>query len=131
VIKVVEVPGWNKKLTFSPAVRAGDFIFVSGLTATDEEGNLLHRGDIVEQTRAIYQKIGRILAAYGAGLEHIVDTLEFFIPDPRYNQTAKVRRDLFGGIFPTAAGIPVQSLIREGALIEIKVVAYVPERPAR
>jgi len=131
VIKVVEVPGWNKKLTFSPAVRAGDFIFVSGLTATDEEGNLLHLGDIVEQTRAIYQKIGRILAAYGAGLEHIVDTLEFFIPDPRYNQTAKVRRELFGGIFPTAAGIPVQSLIREGALIEIKVVAYVPERPAR
>jgi enamine deaminase RidA (YjgF/YER057c/UK114 family) len=131
MIKVVEVPGWNKRLTFSPGVRAGDFIFVSGLTATDEEGNLLHRGDIVEQTRAIYQKIGRILAAHGAGVEHIVDTLEFFIPDARYNQTAKVRRELFGSAFPTATGIPVQSLIREGALIEIKVVAYAPESSAK
>jgi aminoacrylate peracid reductase len=127
----VEVPGWNKKLTFSPAVRAGDFIFVSGLTATDDDGNLVHEGDIVEQTRAIYQKIGRILAVHGAGIEHIVDTLEFFVPDPRYNQTAKVRRELFGNVFPTAAGIPVQSLIREGALIEIKVVAFAPERPTR
>ncbi len=107
-------------------MRAGDFIYVSGTTASDANGEVMHKGDIVGQTRYIYEKIARILEAAGAGLDSIVDTLEFYIPDPGYRHTAAVRRELFGTKFPTATGIPVTSLIREEALIEIKVVAYAP-----
>jgi aminoacrylate peracid reductase len=118
----------RKSLTYSPAVRTGDYIFVSGLTATNEEGKLVHPGDIVGQTRAIYRKIEGILQSFDAKLSDIVDTLEFFIPDPRYKETADVRREIFGdGRYPASTGIPVQSLIRKGALIEIKVTAYAPK----
>ncbi|WP_029583016.1 RidA family protein [Bradyrhizobium sp. URHD0069] len=126
--EVISVPNWNPRLTYSPAVRAGDFIYVSGTVASNENGEVVHPGDIVGQTRYVYGKIARILGSAGVELSSIVDTLEFYIPDPNYRDTAAVRRELFGEKFPTATGIPVQSLIREGALIEIKVVAYAPQR---
>jgi enamine deaminase RidA (YjgF/YER057c/UK114 family) len=131
MFEVISVPGWNSRLTYAPATRAGDFVFTAGFTATDDEGQLLHEGNIVEQTRAIYRKIERILNSVGAGLDSIVETTEFFLPDPNYNKTAKVRRELFGDEFPAATGIPVQSLIRPGALIEIKVIAYVPAKGSK
>jgi enamine deaminase RidA (YjgF/YER057c/UK114 family) len=130
MVEVIELPGWNPRLTFAPATRAGDFVFTAGLTATDDDGELLHPGDIVEQTRVIFRKIERILQQVGAGLDSIVETTEFFLPDPNYGRTAKVRRELFGTKFPAATGIPVTSLIRPGALIEIKAVAYVPRARA-
>jgi enamine deaminase RidA (YjgF/YER057c/UK114 family) len=126
MIEPVDVPGWNTKFSFSPAVRAGDYIFTSGLTAVDENGMVVHKGDIVAQARAVYRRIEGILARAGAGLDSIVETTEFFVPDPLYKGTAELRRELFGDRFPAATGIPVQSLIRKDALIEIKAVAYVP-----
>ncbi len=96
----------------------GDYVFVSGLTATDENGNLLHKEDIVAQARAICRKIEGILRHVGAGLNRV--------PDAPYKETAEARWEMFGDRFLTAMGIPVQSLIRKDALIEIKVVANVP-----
>lgn len=128
MFEVIELPGWNPNLTFPPATHAGDFVFTAGLTATSDNGELLSPGDIEGQARAIYEKIGRILRQVGAGLDSVVETTEFFIPDVNYKNTARVRRELFGGKYPAATGIPVESLIRPGALIEIKAIAYVPRR---
>lgn len=122
----ITLPGWNSRLTFPPATRAGDFLFTSGLTATTEAGQLLHEGDIVAQARVVYLKIQAILRQVGADLDSVVETTEFFVPDPRYRETAALRRELFGDTCPAATGIPVASLIRPGALIEIKATAYVP-----
>jgi enamine deaminase RidA (YjgF/YER057c/UK114 family) len=126
MIEAIPLTGWNPKLTFPPATRAGDFVFTSGLTAADERGQIQHPGDIVGQARFVYKKIERILREAGGGLESIVETTEFFLPDTNYNGTAALRRELFGDRFPAATGIPVPSLIRPGALIEIKATAYVP-----
>jgi enamine deaminase RidA (YjgF/YER057c/UK114 family) len=127
MFETISLPDWNCRLTYAPAVRAGDFIFVSGTVASGSDGDVAHKGDIVGQTRFVYEKIRRILQAAGSDLDAIVDTTEFYISDPNYRGTADVRRELFGDKFPTATGIPVQSLIRKHALIEIKVVAYAPK----
>src|SRR5262249_42518023 len=47
---------WPARYTFSPAVRAGNLLFISGTTATDDGGELVAPGDIVEQTRVILRK---------------------------------------------------------------------------
>src|SRR5881396_384374 len=57
----------NPNLPFHPAVRAGDFIFVSGQVAKDAEGNMI-AGTIEDETRGTIQAIGRILAEEGATL---------------------------------------------------------------
>ena len=71
-------PGpWPARYTFSPAVRAGNLLFISGSTATDERGELVAPGDIVEQTRVIFRKFQGLLEAAGGGMEHIVQTTEY------------------------------------------------------
>ena len=119
------VPGrWSDKITFSPAVRAGNLLFISGHTAIDENLNIVGKGDIVAQTRYIFQKFERILALAGATFDNIVETTEYFLTLEDYRRTADIRREFFKGPpYPAATGVLVAGLIRKDALIEIKATA--------
>lgn len=117
---------WPERYTFSPAIRAGNLLFISGMTAGDESGKVVGPGDIAAQTRYIYQKMAPLLAAAGAGFEHVVSTTEYFTTTENYKKTADVRREFFRAPFPTATGVRVAGLLREGALIEISAVAVLP-----
>lgn len=117
---------WPARYTFSPAVRVGNLIFLSGTTGTDDAGNIVGPGDIVAQTRRIFEKFELILKSAGAGLANIVETTDYFLSLEDYNKTAALRRELFKGPpWPAATGVVVSGLIREGALIEIKGIAAV------
>jgi len=117
---------WPTRYTFSPAVRAGNLLFISGTTATDDQGELVAPGDIVEQTRVILRKFQRLLEAAGGGMEHIVETTEYITTTEQYRRTAEVRREFFRPPYPTATGVIVAGLLREGAVIEISAVAVLP-----
>jgi enamine deaminase RidA (YjgF/YER057c/UK114 family) len=115
---------WPSRYTFSPAVRVGDLIFLSGTTGTDDAGNIVGPGDIVAQTRRIFEKFALILDNAGASLANIVETTDYFLSLEDYQKTAALRRELFKGPpWPAATGVVVSGLIREGALIEIKGIA--------
>ena len=118
---------WPSRYTFSPAVRAGNLLFISGPTAGDEPGQIVGLGDIVAQTRYIFEKFGRLLRAAGGGFEHIVETTDYVTTTENYARTAGVRREFFREHFPTATGVIVAGLLREGALIEISAVAVLPD----
>ena len=53
---------WPERYTFSPALRIGNLLFISGTTAVADDGTLVAPGDIVGQTRYIYQKFAKLLA---------------------------------------------------------------------
>jgi aminoacrylate peracid reductase len=127
--RMIAAPGaaWPERYTFSPALRVGQLLFISGTTATDEQGQLVAPGDIVGQTRYVYEKFARLLAAAGGGLEHIVETTEYIVTTENYRGTAAVRREVFRPPYPTATGVIVAGLLREGALIEISAVAVLPD----
>ena len=120
-------PPWPERYTFSPALRAGQLLFISGTTATDERGHIVAPGDIVGQTRYIYEKFARLLEAAGAGFEHVVETTEYITTTQNYRGTAAVRREFFRPPYPTATGVIVSGLLREEALIEISAFAVVPD----
>ncbi len=127
----VSVGVWPQRYTYSPAVRVGNLMFISGTTATDEHGQIVGRGDIVVQTRHIYGKFRELLATAGATLQHIVETTEYVTTTENYQRTAGVRREMFGDPpYPTATGVIVAGLLREGALIEISAVAVLPDAGA-
>jgi aminoacrylate peracid reductase len=120
---------WPDTITFSPAVRAGNLLFISGTTAVDENREVVGKGDIVAQTRFIFEKFGRLLAAAGASFENIVETTEYFLTLEDYKRTAEVRREFFKGPpYPAATGVLVAGLIRKDALIEIKATAVLALR---
>lgn len=118
---------WSPRYTFSPAIRAGNLLFISGTTATDENNRIVGRGDIVAQTRHIFHKFSGILASAGATFDNIVETTEYITTTEGYKGTAEVRREFFRNGFPAATGVIVAGLLREGALIEISALAVIPE----
>lgn len=115
----------NPNLPFHPAVRAGDFIFVSGQVAKDENGNML-TGTIEEETKATIEAIRRILAQEGATLSDVVrvttyleDTRDF----GRYNRA-------FAECFPDAvlARTTVEARAVINTKVEMDAIAYKPVR---
>jgi len=117
-------PGrWSGRLTFSPAVRVGNLLFISGTTATGDDLQIVGLGDIAAQTRQIFRKWSAILQAAGAGFDHVVETTDYVTSLEHYERTAEVRREFFRPPFPAATGVQVAGLIRPEALIEIKGIA--------
>lgn len=116
--------GWPEKRTFSPAVRVGNLVFLSGSTATDQDGNIVGRGDIAAQARFILLKFDRILRSQGGSIRNIVETTDYVLSMDEYWKTAAVRRELLREPpWPAATGVAVSGFVREGALIEIKGIA--------
>jgi enamine deaminase RidA (YjgF/YER057c/UK114 family) len=115
---------WPPRFTFSPAVRAGNLVFLSGTTATDDQGNIVGPGDIVVQARHIFHKFALILESIGGSLANIVETTDYVLSLDDYKKTAQLRRELFKGPpWPAATGVVVSGLVRKDALIEIKGIA--------
>jgi enamine deaminase RidA (YjgF/YER057c/UK114 family) len=121
---IVANSSWPKSFTFSPAVRAGNLVFLSGTTATDDKGRIVGVGDIAAQTRQIYRKFEALLQTVGGSLADIVETTDYVLTLDGYDRTAEVRRELFKGPpWPAATGVVVNGLVRKDALIEIKAIA--------
>ena len=62
---------------YSPGMRAGDTVFVSGTLALDAEGAVVGVGDVKAQTRRVLESIRNVLEAAGGGLEDIVSNAVF------------------------------------------------------
>lgn len=118
--------GGAGRYTFSPGViKEGKLLFISGLTATDDQGNIVGKGDIVTQARVIFTKIGEILETAGATFDDVVKTVDYITTTENYRGTADVRREFFRTDFPAATGVIVAGLLRPDALIEIEAVAVI------
>ena len=115
----------NPNLPFHPAVRAGDFIFISGQVPKDAEGNMFS-GTIEEETRWCIEAVRRALKEAGADLEDVVKAtvyLEDARDFGRYN-------GVFAKMFPNAAlaRTTVEARAVINTKIEIDAIAYKPER---
>ncbi|MBI4010746.1 MAG: reactive intermediate/imine deaminase [Candidatus Rokubacteria bacterium] len=113
-------------LPYSQAVRCGDFVFVAGQVAIDPATGQVVEGGVKAQTRRVLDNVQAILGAAGTSLEHAVETTCFLrdVADfPAFNEA-------YRGYFPKdpPARTTVQAgLPREGLLVEIRVVAAVPD----
>ena len=126
--KITINPGWKyySNLTYAPAVRKGNMLFIAGqdgAQADPNTGDLVFSKDILEQTRIIYEKFRDILAAADASFEDVVSTTDYVTTTKNYKATAAVRRQYFGESFPASTGVIVKGLLHNGALIEIDAIA--------
>jgi enamine deaminase RidA (YjgF/YER057c/UK114 family) len=115
----------NPNLPFHPAVRAGDFIFVSGQVAKDEKGNMC-TGSIEDETRWTIESIKRILALDGADLADVVKVTAYLEDARNFGRYNKV----FAEYFPE--GNISRTTVEARAVIECKIemdaVVYKPKR---
>ena len=114
---------WEAMVGYSRAVRTGDHIFVSGTTASDENGDVVGPGDPEQQTRYILQKIERALTEAGATLQHVVRTRMFVTDIDAWEPIGKVHAEFFGDVRPAATMVEISRLIGPELLVEIEVDA--------
>jgi 2-iminobutanoate/2-iminopropanoate deaminase len=113
----------NPNLPFHPAVRAGDFIFVSGQVAKDEQGNMCV-GNIEEETRWTIECIQRILAEENATLADVVRVTTYLADSRNFGRYNKIFSDYF------KEGCLARTTVEARAVIESKIemdaIAYKP-----
>ena len=110
---------------YSPAVRAGDFLYVSGQIPVDPETNQPVLGDIQQETRQVLSNIERILVGCGATRADVVKTQVYLTDVKEFAKMNEVYAAFFGDAKPARTTIGVAALPLPGAKIEIDVVAYV------
>jgi enamine deaminase RidA (YjgF/YER057c/UK114 family) len=117
----------NPNLPFHPAVRAGDYIFISGQVAKDESGNMC-AGTIEEQTRWTIECLRRILAEDGADLGDIV-RVTVYLEDARdFGRYNRVFAEYFPGGRIARTTVEARAVI--DTKIEMDAIAYKPRRAA-
>ncbi|MAC78450.1 MAG: translation initiation inhibitor [Rhodobacteraceae bacterium] len=108
---------------FSKAVRAGDFVYVSGQVPT-RDGEVV-TGNITVQTEVVIENIKQILALAGCGMEHVVK-VGVWLDDPRdFTSFNAVFKKHFAAHPPARSA--VQSPLMIDAKVEMDVVAYCPQ----
>jgi len=109
---------------YSPAVRAGDFIYVSGQGPIDVTTDKLSNGDIQHETRMVLSNIKRILEASGASMADVVKCSVFLRDPSEFKAMNEVYAEFFGTNRParTTVGCEFVSDMR----VEIDCVAYAP-----
>jgi 2-iminobutanoate/2-iminopropanoate deaminase len=110
---------------YSPAVRAGDFLFVSGQGPIDPEKNEFRFGDIQQQTTLTLENIRRILEGSGARVSDVVKCSVFLADAADFQAMNQVYAQFFGSDKP--ARTTVEAVLLEPDMkIEIDCVAYAP-----
>src|SRR5580704_9755031 len=111
---------------YSPAVRAGDFIFVSGQGPVDPLTDKLAPGDIALQTRVTLGNIRSILEACGATLSDVVKCSVFLKDASEFKQMNEVYAEFFPQDRPARTTIEAK-FHHADMLVEIDCVAYRPK----
>jgi 2-iminobutanoate/2-iminopropanoate deaminase len=113
----------NPNLPFHPAVRAGDYIFVSGQVAKDEHGNMCV-GNIEDECRWTIESIRRVLAEDGAELSDVVKVTVYLEDARNFGRYNRVFAEYF------ADGCVARTTVEARAAIEVKIemdaIAYKP-----
>jgi len=113
----------GQALPFSPAVKAGPFVFVSGQVAMGENGEIVP-GGIEAQTRQTLKNVERALALAGCALGDVVKATVWLDDARDFWSFNRVYAEVFSGNKPARS--TTQAKLMVDAKIEIEVVAYKP-----
>jgi len=116
---------WEEKASYSRAVKIDKNIFVSGTTATDENGNIVGIDDIYAQSCRCFENIKTALLKADASLQDIVRIRIFVTDISKWELVAKAMNEYFQDIKPAATMVEIEKLISPELLVEIEADAYV------
>ena len=115
-------PGIHTAGPYSPAIRAGGFLFISGQIPVDGAGELV-RGGIEEQTRQCMENLRAVLSAAGASFSDLVKVTIYLADMGDFVAVNRVYGEYFDLEPPARACVQVGALPK-GARIEIEALAY-------
>lgn len=117
---------WEDIVGYSRAVRVGNQLEVTGTVSVNEQGLLVGKDDMYEQTRFIIQKMEKVISEAGFTLNDVVRTRIFVTDISRWEEVGRAHREFFHAIKPATTMVEVKALISPEYLVEIEasVVGY-------
>ncbi len=108
-------------------VRAGNMVFLRGQVGTDLEGNLIGLGDPEAQAEQAMRNVKQLLEEAGSCLDHTCK-ITIYLTDRGYRKPVyRVVGKWLKGVFPVSTGVVVSGLAKPEWLMEIDVIAVMPE----
>jgi len=108
---------------YSQAIRAGDFLFVSGQIPLDPATGTLVDGDVRAQTRRVLENLSAVVAAGGASLDRVVKTTVYLVDMNDFPAMNEVYASYFGSPAPARATVQVGRLPKD-VRVEIDAVVH-------
>ena len=109
---------------YSPALKVGDYLYISGQVAIDAQGKTVGAGDPVAQARQAFENIKELVEAAGGTMDDIV-FLMIYVTDIRHYFTfGELRKEYFKPPYPACTAIGVTGLAQEDWCVEIEATAY-------
>jgi len=110
---------------YSPAVRAGDFVYVSGQVPKDLRTGAVV-GDTVEaQAQQVMRNLTEVLSAAGASIDDVVSTTIYLVNEQDWTSVNELWTTFFRTPYPSRTTVGARL---RGVLIEVSAVAYLPLR---
>ncbi|HZS47367.1 MAG TPA: RidA family protein [Blastocatellia bacterium] len=116
---------WEPIVGYSRGVRVGNRIYVTGTTATDENGRIVGGDDAYAQAVQVLKNIEKALSHLGATMEHVVRTRMFVTDISRWEEYGRAHGEFFREILPATTMVEVSKLIDPQMLIEIEADAEI------
>jgi enamine deaminase RidA (YjgF/YER057c/UK114 family) len=118
---------WEPRVGYSRAVRTGPHVHVSGTTATDNEGNIVHEDDAYKQTLQAIDNIQTALEQADSSLADVVRTRLFVTDIEQWEAIGDAHAEMFEEIRPATSMVEVNQLISPKLLVEIEATAIITD----
>jgi enamine deaminase RidA (YjgF/YER057c/UK114 family) len=129
VIRVTPDPAADYRI--SPGFRVGGLVFVSGQTATSEDGSVVGVGDFDAQVDQVFARLRRVLEAGGSSLEQVVKVTIYVTDMANLPRVVAFRERFFTPPYPADTLVAVQALARPEHMLEIDAIAVTGEAHVR
>lgn len=123
---------------YAPARRAGDFVFLSGIVASNRQSVPMELEAFRNELRSVFTLMEQLLGACQARLDDVVELQMFHVfgsaglaldKAGQLAAIAEVRDEFFAAPYPACVELAVADLNPEGGLVEIKATAFAPLAP--